>query len=41
MVESGTVVVKRGLAQMLKGGTIMDVTTADQAKIAAEAGAVA
>jgi pyridoxal 5'-phosphate synthase pdxS subunit len=33
--------VKRGLAEMLKGGVIMDVVTADQAKIAEEAGAVA
>jgi pyridoxal 5'-phosphate synthase pdxS subunit len=33
--------VKSGLAEMLKGGVIMDVTTADQAKIAEEAGAVA
>jgi pyridoxal 5'-phosphate synthase pdxS subunit len=33
--------VKRGLAEMLKGGVIMDVTTAEQAKIAEEAGAVA
>jgi pyridoxal 5'-phosphate synthase pdxS subunit len=33
--------VKRGLADMLKGGVIMDVVTADQAKIAEEAGAVA
>ena len=41
MAEQGTVTVKRGLAQMLKGGVIMDVTTADQAKIAEEAGAVA
>jgi pyridoxal 5'-phosphate synthase pdxS subunit len=32
---------KVGLAEMLKGGVIMDVTTADQAKIAEEAGAVA
>jgi pyridoxal 5'-phosphate synthase pdxS subunit len=32
---------KTGLAEMLKGGVIMDVTTADQAKIAEEAGAVA
>ena len=32
---------KKGLAQMLKGGVIMDVVTADQAKIAEEAGAVA
>jgi len=33
--------VKKGLAEMLKGGVIMDVTTPDQAKIAEEAGAVA
>jgi pyridoxal 5'-phosphate synthase pdxS subunit len=33
--------VKRGLAEMLKGGVIMDVTTAEQAKIAEDAGAVA
>jgi pyridoxal 5'-phosphate synthase pdxS subunit len=33
--------VKSGLAEMLKGGVIMDVTTADQAQIAEEAGAVA
>src|ERR1700723_4792663 len=33
--------VKVGLAEMLKGGVIMDVTTAEQAKIAEEAGAVA
>ncbi|MFH1589536.1 MAG: pyridoxal 5'-phosphate synthase lyase subunit PdxS [archaeon] len=33
--------VKRGLAEMLKGGVIMDVTTVDQAKIAEDAGAVA
>ena len=36
-----TDLVKRGLAEMLKGGVIMDVVTADQAKIAEEAGAVA
>src|SRR5438046_3752416 len=41
MVEIGTMRVKSGLAEMLKGGVIMDVTTADQAKIAEEAGAVA
>lgn len=41
MVETGTVKLKRGLAEMLKGGVIMDVTTAEQAKIAEEAGAVA
>jgi pyridoxal 5'-phosphate synthase pdxS subunit len=39
--ETGTFRVKAGLAEMLKGGVIMDVTTADQAKIAEEAGAVA
>ena len=37
----GTVRVKRGLAEMLKGGVIMDVVTPDQAKIAEDAGAVA
>ena len=41
MVETGTDRVKRGLAEMLKGGVIMDVVNADQAKIAEEAGAVA
>ena len=40
-VQTGTSRVKRGLADMLKGGVIMDVVTADQAKIAEEAGAVA
>ncbi|MGH2758478.1 MAG: pyridoxal 5'-phosphate synthase lyase subunit PdxS [Actinomycetota bacterium] len=39
-MERGTVRVKRGLAEMLKGGVIMDVTTAEQAKIAEDAGAV-
>ncbi len=39
--EQGTSRVKRGLAEMLKGGVIMDVVTADQAKIAEDAGAVA
>jgi pyridoxal 5'-phosphate synthase pdxS subunit len=39
--EVGSVRVKRGLAQMLKGGVIMDVVTPDQAVIAEEAGAVA
>ena len=38
---TGTARVKRGLAEMLKGGVIMDVVTADQALIAEEAGAVA
>ena len=37
----GTTRVKRGMAQMLKGGVIMDVVTAEQAKIAEDAGAVA
>jgi len=41
MAETGTFKVKSGLAQMLKGGVIMDVTTAEQAKIAEEAGACA
>ena len=39
--QIGTARVKRGLAQMLKGGVIMDVVTAEQAKIAEAAGAVA
>ena len=39
--NEGTDLVKRGLAEMLKGGVIMDVVTADQAKIAEDAGAVA
>jgi pyridoxal 5'-phosphate synthase pdxS subunit len=38
--ETGTVALKRGLAQMLKGGVIMDVVTPEQAKIAEDAGAV-
>ena len=41
MEEKGTFKVKAGLAQMLKGGVIMDVVTAEQAKIAEEAGACA
>jgi pyridoxal 5'-phosphate synthase pdxS subunit len=41
MAEIGTMRVKSGLAEMLKGGVIMDVTTADQARIAEDAGAVA
>jgi len=40
-MESGTWKVKSGLAQMLKGGVIMDVVTPDHAKIAEEAGACA
>jgi len=39
--EKGSFEVKVGLAEMLKGGVIMDVTTPEQAKIAEEAGAVA
>lgn len=41
MAEYGTLRVKTGLAEMLKGGVIMDVVTAEQARIAEEAGAVA
>ncbi|MBE3091127.1 MAG: pyridoxal 5'-phosphate synthase lyase subunit PdxS [Candidatus Atribacteria bacterium] len=41
MVEKGTYRIKKGLAEMLKGGVIMDVVNAEQAKIAEEAGAVA
>src|SRR4249920_2654398 len=40
MAEYGTMRVKSGLAEMLKGGVIMDVVDAEQAKIAEEAGAV-
>ncbi|XWX03480.1 pyridoxal 5'-phosphate synthase lyase subunit PdxS [Aggregatilineales bacterium SYSU G02658] len=39
--ETGTELSKRGLAQMLKGGVIMDVVTPEQAKIAEDAGACA
>src|SRR5512140_3705058 len=41
MTETSTWATKRGLAQMLKGGVIMDVVTPDQAKIAEDAGACA
>ncbi len=41
MIEQGSWTVKKGLAEMLKGGVIMDVTTPEQAKIAEEAGACA
>jgi pyridoxal 5'-phosphate synthase pdxS subunit len=41
MTERATFRVKRGLAEMLKGGVIMDVTNADAARIAEESGAVA
>jgi pyridoxal 5'-phosphate synthase pdxS subunit len=40
-MKIGTMTVKTGLAEMLKGGVIMDVTNAEQAKIAEEAGACA
>src|SRR6516165_775885 len=39
-MTTGTFTVKRGLADMLKGGVIMDVVNAEQAKIAEDAGAV-
>jgi pyridoxal 5'-phosphate synthase pdxS subunit len=39
--ETGTQLVKRGLAEMLKGGVIMDVVTPDEARIAEDAGATA
>jgi len=39
--QTGSMTVKRGLADMLRGGVIMDVVTAEQAKIAEDAGAVA
>jgi len=41
MKQIGTPKVKTGLAEMLRGGVIMDVTTAEQARIAEEAGACA
>ena len=41
MAEIGTMRVKSGLAEMLKGGVIMDVTDAEQARIAEDAGACA
>jgi pyridoxal 5'-phosphate synthase pdxS subunit len=40
-VDKGTWTVKKGLAEMLKGGVIMDVVTAEHAKIAEDAGACA
>ncbi|MDZ7733409.1 MAG: pyridoxal 5'-phosphate synthase lyase subunit PdxS [Acidimicrobiia bacterium] len=39
--ETGTLLVKRGLAEMLEGGVIMDVVTPDQARVAEDAGAAA
>ncbi|MFM8889723.1 MAG: pyridoxal 5'-phosphate synthase lyase subunit PdxS, partial [Solirubrobacterales bacterium] len=41
MAERGTFRVKTGLAEMLKGGVIMDVVDAEQARIAEESGACA
>ena len=41
MAEKGSYEIKVGLAEMLKGGVIMDVMNADQAKIAEDSGAVA
>ena len=41
MKDNGTFRVKAGLAEMLKGGVIMDVVTAEQARIAEDAGACA
>ena len=41
MTDTGTMRVKSGLAEMLKGGVIMDVVDAEQAKIAEDSGAVA
>ena len=40
-IEKATFTLKKGLAEMLKGGVIMDVVTAEHAKIAEKAGAVA
>lgn len=40
-MTSNVITIKTGLAEMLKGGVIMDVVTADQAKVAEDAGAVA
>src|SRR5579859_8184396 len=41
MAQTGTSLVKRGMAEQLKGGVIMDVVTPEQAKVAEDAGAVA
>jgi len=41
MSQTGTPAVKRGMAEQLKGGVIMDVVTPDQARVAEDAGAVA
>ena len=40
-IEKGTYTLKKGLAEMLKGGVIMDVVTVEHARIAEKAGAVA
>jgi len=40
-MEKGTFILKKGLAVMLKGGVIMDVVNAEQARLAEKAGAVA
>ena len=39
--QTGSTLVKRGLAEMLKGGVIMDVVNAEQARVAEDAGATA
>ncbi|MBU4201643.1 MAG: pyridoxal 5'-phosphate synthase lyase subunit PdxS, partial [Candidatus Altiarchaeota archaeon] len=41
MAKTGTELLKRGFAKMVKRGVVMDVTNAEQARIAEEAGAVA
>ena len=40
-MQKGTFLLKKGLAEMLKGGVIMDVVNAEQARIAEKAGPVA
>ena len=40
-MEKGTFILKKGFAEMLKGGVIMDVVNAEQARMAEKAGAVA
>ena len=40
-MQKGTFILKKGLAEMLKGGVIMDVVNAEHAKIAEKSGAVA
>jgi len=41
VTQHATITVKKGFAEMMKGGVIMDVTTPEQARIAEEAGACA